>query len=66
MNLNEARELREELENIEAAMNRIVAKAAELPCADELEDLEKAVGNIESSMDSIIEKAGELPAAESL
>jgi len=66
MNLNEARELRQELEAIEATMERIkdLWMSNDFPSADNFEDLARAVGGIRSEMDSIEDKAGNMPTAD--
>jgi hypothetical protein len=58
MDLGEARELREELEAIEALMDRIKAKAKEMP---DLADLEATAGTILGTMQAVIEKAEDMP-----
>ncbi len=66
MNFNEARQLRQELEAIEATMKRIrkLWLAREFPSAKELKDLQDRVESIEFTMNSIIQKAGRLPSAD--
>jgi len=66
VNLNGARELRQELEAIEATMERIkdLWLSNDFPSADNFEDLARAVGDISSEMDSIQEKTEELPTAD--
>jgi hypothetical protein len=66
MNLDRARELRNELEVIEATMQRIRTLAAELPTADGLENLADVVRDISAGMDNIVQQAGELPSAKGL
>jgi hypothetical protein len=65
MQLEEARELRQELEAIEATTQRIKAlwNSREFPTPDTLEDLSKPVSSIECSMLGIIEKSNELPSS---
>ena len=66
MNLYGVRELRQELEAIEATMERIkdLWLSSDFPSADNFEDLARAVGEISSEMDSIQEKTDELPTAD--
>jgi hypothetical protein len=64
MSLDEARELRRELEAIEATMERIRDLSRELPGPDDFNDMETSLGNIDSTMDAIIEKDGQIPTAE--
>jgi hypothetical protein len=66
MNLERARELRQELEAIEAMIQRIKALAEELPTADELENLADVVRDISSQMDNIVHQAGRLPSVKEL
>jgi hypothetical protein len=77
MTLDEARQLRQELEAIEATMKRIQAlwhgqdfkkafASEAFPDATNLEDLDQVVGNIRGNMEAIIGKADELPTADSL
>lgn len=63
MNLDEARELRKELEAIEAAMERIKALwlSNDFPCESELKRIQERVGSIESTMDDIKSKTDSLP-----
>jgi hypothetical protein len=61
MQLDEARELRRELERIEAAMRRIKDLWEKLPSADDLDGLGDVVCEIASAMDDILEKAAQLP-----
>jgi hypothetical protein len=61
MQLDEARELRQELERIEAAMGRIKAVWDQIPSADDLDALGDVVCELASAMDDIAEKAGQLP-----
>jgi hypothetical protein len=61
MQLDEARELRQELERIEAAMGRIKALWDQIPSADDLDALGNVVCEIASALDDILEKAGQLP-----
>jgi hypothetical protein len=55
MDLHEARELRKELESVEAAMLRIKALWQELPTADDLDALGQAVTDIHATMAAIKE-----------
>jgi hypothetical protein len=66
MNLDLARELRQELEAIEAAMQRIKILAEELPTADELENLADVVRDISSPLDNIVQQAERLPSPKEL
>jgi hypothetical protein len=61
LQLDEARELRQELERIEAAMHRIKALRDQIPSADDLDGLGNVVCEIASALDDIAEKAGQLP-----
>jgi hypothetical protein len=58
MRLEEATELRKELERIEAAMGRIKALWDSLPGADDLDGLGNMACDIASAMDDIVDKAG--------
>jgi hypothetical protein len=66
MDLNEARELRQELEAIEAAMERIKGLwlSEDFPTADDLKDLANAAGGIASDMEGIIAKDKQVPSAD--
>ena len=66
MNLNDARQLRQELEAIEATMKRIrkLWLTREFPSAKELKDQQDRVESIEFTMNSIIQKADRLPTAD--
>jgi hypothetical protein len=61
MQLDQARELRQELERIEAAMGRINDLWEKLPRADDLDALGNVVCEIASAMGAIAEKAGQMP-----
>jgi hypothetical protein len=60
MKLDEAKELREELEQIEATMVRIKALWGQLPSAADLDALGNVVCEIASAMDDIVAKARQL------
>jgi hypothetical protein len=62
MNLDRARELRQELDAIEATMQRIKVLAEELPTADELENLADVVRDSSSHLDHIVQQTEKLPA----
>jgi hypothetical protein len=66
MKLDEARELREELEAVEATMRRIkeLWLSDDFPSGEQLEELARAVGNIAASMEQIQEAADKLPTAD--
>jgi hypothetical protein len=66
MNLDRARELRQKLNAIEAAMQRIKVLAEDLPTTDELENLADVARDISSHMDNIVQQAEKLPAAKEL
>jgi hypothetical protein len=68
MNLDQARELRYELDAIEAALLRIQAlwQSDEFPTAEELENLTEVVRDISSGMDNIVRQAEQLPSAKEL
>src|SRR5262249_35815824 len=55
--IDRAREFRQELERIEAAMHRIKALwlSEDFPCADQLDGLSSSVAGIEADMKSIVE-----------
>jgi hypothetical protein len=63
MNLGEARELRKELETIEATMERIKALwvSQDFPSPDDVAELDKTLCGIVSTMEAIKETAEELP-----
>jgi hypothetical protein len=64
MRLDEARELREELEAIEATMHRIkeLWNDKSFPCGGgDIVELGKDFGKVLEVMEAIIEKAGEMP-----
>jgi hypothetical protein len=61
MQLDEARELRLELDRIEASMRRIKDLWEQLPSANDLDELGNVVCEIASGMDDIVEKAKQLP-----
>jgi hypothetical protein len=68
MTIGEARELRGELEAVEAAMLRIKELWASpaFPCLAEVEELVGAVEGVAGSMQDVIERAGELPTTDQL
>jgi hypothetical protein len=61
MQPDEARELRQELERIEAAMGRINDLWEKLPRADDLDGLGNVACEIASALDDIVGKLGQLP-----
>jgi hypothetical protein len=60
--LNEARELRQELEAINALMQGVLEKAQQLPSVDELDDLAQQVAFLSGHLDNIVEQSGKLAA----
>lgn len=68
MNLDEARELRAELNAIEATMQRIkdLWLSADFPSADDLDDLARTVGGISAQLEGIPAKVEQLPTDDDL
>jgi hypothetical protein len=66
MTVDEAKELRQELEGVEATMLRIMELWASpgFPAAEEMEELSKELSCVEATMQSCIDKAAEMPAAD--
>jgi hypothetical protein len=61
MTFDEARELRKELERVEALMVRIKDLWEQIPSADDLDALGNVAFDIASAMDDIAQKARQLP-----
>jgi Protein of unknown function (DUF2730) len=63
MNLQEAHELRGELEAVEAIMKRIIElwNSSNFPCADDFKELAERLDGIRANLEEIPQKMNELP-----